>query len=530
MRVQLTDTVVVGSGISGLVTALCLSPRDVTLVSKTPTLLGGSSLWAKGGIAAAVGPDDSAAAHAEDTLMAGAGLSNPERTRQLTEEGSSSLAWLIGEGILFDRDANGELALAREAAHRYARVVHAGGDATGLALVRGLARQVQAAPGVAIRLDTFAYDLVVQGDEITGLLAFDPRHGWTFYRARNVVLCTGGIGQAWIDTTNPAEASGDGLAMAARAGARLADLEFVQFHPTALRSLAEPGASLPLLTEALRGAGALLLDELGQRFMLDEHPQAELAPRDIVARAIQRRTRRGESVYLDLRPIHADRLRESFPQAIEAAVEAGFDPFVEPLPVVAAAHYHMGGVQVDDAGRTSLRGLWACGETATTGIHGANRLASNSLLEAVAYARRVAADIPHGERGPRVNAQSLPATPLVVDRVDIEDAITEIRHIMSREVAVLRDGVQLERAFAALGQLESQLQPTAAGAQVRPSAARVRAYGEARNLNLVARLVTLAALRREESRGAHFRNDFPEPSVAWRRQLSMTIDSLSETH
>ncbi|MDH3410679.1 MAG: FAD-dependent oxidoreductase, partial [Gammaproteobacteria bacterium] len=284
MSVQHDDIIVVGSGIGGLVCALSLAPRPVTLITKTPKLQGGSSLWAQGGIAAAVGPNDSPQAHAADTLSAGAGLSDPERARELTDEAAASLDWLVREGIPFDRDIHGDLALAREAAHQFPRVVHAGGDTTGQVLVSSLIDRVAGVPSVKVLEDTLAYDLVVERGRVQGLITFSRENGWVFRRAPQVVLATGGIGMAWWRTTNPVEATGDGLAMAARAGARLTNLEFVQFHPTALAVETRGGASLPLLTEALRGAGALLLDEQGERFMLLEHPLAELAPRDVVAR------------------------------------------------------------------------------------------------------------------------------------------------------------------------------------------------------------------------------------------------------
>ncbi len=283
MRVQHDEIVIVGSGIGGLACALSLAPRKVTLITKTRQLQGGSSFWAQGGIAAAVGPGDSPEQHAADTLSAGAGLSDPERTHRLTAEGAASLDWLIQEGIPFDRDMYGALELGKEAAHRMPRIVHAGGDTTGYVLVNGLSERVAAASTITVLEDTLAYDLVVQQGQVQGLISFSPDNGWVYHRAQHVVLATGGIGMAWWSTTNPVEATGDGLAMAARAGAKLANLEFMQFHPTALAIQSRHGASLPLLTEALRGAGAVLLDELGERFMLGEHPAAELAPRDVVA-------------------------------------------------------------------------------------------------------------------------------------------------------------------------------------------------------------------------------------------------------
>lgn len=531
--VRYSDAIVVGSGVAGLVTALSLAPRSVSILTKTPGLAGGSSFWAQGGIAAAVGPGDSPEAHARDTLDAGAGLSDPDRTRGLTREGAASLHWLLGEGIPFDRDTSGALQLGREAAHRYPRIVHAGGDTTGEVLVQSLARRVDSAPSLSVLGDTFAFDLVVQEGRVAGVLAFDRSSGWTLHRAPVVVLATGGIGMCWRQTTNPVEATGDGLAMAARAGAALANLEFVQFHPTALAAGAhDSGASLPLLTEALRGAGALLIDENGQRFMAAEHRLAELAPRDVVARAIHERTAAGGRVFLDLRPVLSGPQAASFPKAIATARAAGMDPYCEPLPVLPAAHYHMGGIQVDVHGRSSVPGLWACGEVASTGVHGANRLASNSLLEAVVYARRAAADIaaaPGDAPGMRVIPVSVPAVPGRGSEARLFAIVAEARDIMDRDVGITRGGAGLDRAFGRVSELERRLQEMAAA---RPSGASdvgaVRGYGEARNLLLVSRLVSLAALRRTESRGAHFRLDFPRPRRQWRRPQSLTVASLSE--
>lgn len=537
MLLRTDDVIVVGSGIGGLVAALSLAPKSITLLTKTPNLAGGSSLWAQGGIAAAVGPGDSAAAHAADTITAGAGLSNPQRTRQLTEEGAASLNWLVDEGISFDRDLDGALSLAKEAAHRFPRVVHAGGDTTGYVLMQSLIERVHEAPAIEVLDDTFAYDLIVSEGRVQGIVTFNSKRGWVLHRAAAVIFATGGIGMAWWQTTNPCEATGDGLAMAARAGAELADLEFVQFHPTALAAQSDNnGASLPLLTEALRGAGALLLDESGERFMLSEHPQAELAPRDIVARAIQQRTCAGQRVFLDLRPVLSGEHRDAFPRALETARQAGFDPSAAALPVTPAAHYHMGGIQVDQNGRTSIEGLWACGEVATTGIHGANRLASNSLLEALVFARRAAADIlKQGDTASR--APTLPA-PVVIGIPDaecgdrIKDLVDSTRAIMSLQVGIQRTGTDLESAYRKLAELDRSIRELgiAAASNRRPTAETVRSWGEARNLVLIARLVTYAALQRTESRGAHYRHDFPTPKPEWRHPQSLTVDKLAEAH
>jgi len=527
------DIVVVGTGMAGLITALSLAPRPVTLITKTASLESGSSLWAKGGIAAAVGPGDTPEAHAEDTLSAGAGLSDPGRALALTREGADSLRLLIHEGVPFDRALDGTLELAREAAHGRPRVVHAGGDATGRVIMSALIERARRTPSIKILRSTFAHDLIVQDGVVRGLLVFEHDKGWSCRHASHVVLATGGIGMAWWHTTNPAESTGDGLAIAARAGAELADLEFMQFHPTALAVGTESGKpNLPLLTEALRGAGALLVDEAGARFMTAIHPAAELAPRDVVARAIEQKLTSGGSVYLDMRPVVESGHAGEFPEAALACSDAGLDPAHDLLPIVPAAHYHMGGIHVDDDGRTSLEGLWACGEVANTGVHGANRLASNSLLEAVVYARRVANGIRRGQTSRDelpLPVQDAPDVPLSETGEDLDTIIAATRKSVSRHVGIVRSGPGLQQALRRLRSLDRRLDRVAMCELQEPAACfdRVLRWSEARNLLLVARLVASAALDREESRGAHYREDFPNPLPEWRRHQSLTVDRLA---
>lgn len=527
MTTRTDDVLIVGSGLAGLVCALSLAPKSVSLITKTPGLVGGSSLFAQGGIAAAVGPGDSSEAHAEDTLTCGAGLSNPERARGLTAEGATSLQWLIDEGIEFDRGLDGALALSREAAHRFPRVVHAGGDSTGSIMTESLARRVAESPSIRVLEETFAWDLVIRNGCVCGLITYSEREGWVFHRAPAVVLATGGAGMAWWHTTNPVEATGDGMAMAARAGARLADLEFVQFHPTALDvGGVNNGARLPLLTEALRGAGALLLDDAGERFMLAEHPDAELAPRDIVARAIHKQSRAGGQVFLDIRPVLDNGDAGKFPRAVELAKKMGYDPCNEPLPVTPAAHYQMGGVEVDEYARTSISGLWCCGETATTGIHGANRLASNSLLEALVYARRAASGI-LAENNLPTSAVQPPALPEIPQRSaagGIDALVAEARQLMSSNVGIIREGDGLSEALRRLVEIDNEFNKLAVS---HDDTDDVRHWGEARNVLLLARLVTSAALRRTESRGAHFRSDYPRALTAWRYPQVLTAEALA---
>ena len=538
---------VVGSGLAGLLVALRLAPRPVTLLTKTPFLAGGSSDLAQGGIAAAVALDDSPADHAADTLAAGAGLCDEAMVRLLAEDGASAARVLIAEGLPFDRDDQGVPLLGQEAAHRRPRILHAGGDATGHTLVQALVARVRETPSIRVMERTCAVDLVLdEAGSVAGLLANHADGAWVFHRCPRVVLATGGIGSVYLRTTNPPEATADGLAMAARAGARLGDLEFVQFHPTAL-AVSPPGDGrpMPLLTEALRGEGAVLRDGAGHPFMLDEHPLGDLAPRDVVARAVWRRVASGEGVTLDLRPALARAGADRFPTVLAFCHESGLDPCAAPIPVAPAAHYHMGGVVTDADGRTSVPGLWACGELACTGVHGANRLASNSLLEAIVFAGRVARDL-----SVRMDADSVGGRPIlapsspfrcpVVPRVPCAEAAPELaalalelRRTMYERVGMARDQDGLSVARDALIRLSQRLEVLAAagsegegGPEGRPAAADVLRWAELRNRALVARLITAAALARRESRGAHYRTDFPESTSPGQPRYFLTVADL----
>jgi L-aspartate oxidase len=496
------DLVVVGTGVAGLTAALGAAGLRVHLLSKSG-LESGSSPWAQGGVAAAVGRGDSPELHAADTVAAGAGLVDPEVAELVTRDGVLAVRRLVEIGAEFDRGERGELALGREAAHSRSRILHAGGDQTGAELVRALGERVRREARVELFDRAFAARLIVDGGRVAGLLA---RHGdgrWLFHDSPRVVLATGGLGQLYRHTTNPAESTGDGLLLAAEAGARLVDVEFVQFHPTALAAARDP---LPLLTEALRGEGAWLLDGEGRRFMPDEHPDAELAPRDVVARAIWRRLAAGHRVVLDASRALGDRLPARFPQVFAACREAGFDPRLEPVPVVPAAHYFMGGVAVDADGRSSVEGLWACGEAASTGVHGANRLASNSLLEALVFGARVAASA--GEMPARPRALFDVAAPADLDPIAAAPELRrELRELAWRALGLVRDG---EGLAAAWRRLDAMWEELPAGA------------GEVRNLVAAARCLAEAAWRRRESRGAHFRTDFPAPRSEWQMRQSFT--------
>jgi L-aspartate oxidase len=411
---------------------------------------------------------------------------------------------LLALGAHFDLDPGGTLSLGREAAHSRRRILHAR-DATGAEVVRTLVEAVRRAPEIRVVDEAFAIDLALEEGRVVGLLAVHSDGRRVLHLAPAVVLATGGLGQLYLHTTNPKEATGDGLAMAARAGARLVDLEFVQFHPTALDVGADP---MPLLTEALRGEGAVLINELGERFMVGEHPDAELAPRDVVARAIWRQSMAGHRVLLDATKAVGEEFPEHFPTVFHLCQEHGLDPRTEPIPVAPAAHYHMGGIAVDENGRTSLPGLWACGEVTATGAHGANRLASNSLLEALVFGARVADDLrsapPSSGRTPRGRlAGGVSGLPAPGDA----ELTLAVRSLMWEKVGLVRDEEGLAFAVAELDRL---------------AAADRQASGEARNLLAVARLLTAAALERRESRGGHYREDYPEADPTWLRRLFLT--------
>lgn len=489
--------VVVGAGVAGLATALRLAPLPVTLVTAAPLGEETATAWAQGGIAAAIGRDDDPALHAADTVAAGAGLSDAGVARRVAEAGPGQVAWLADLGLAFDRGSDGALALGLEAAHGRRRIVKAGGDATGAAVLRVLARAAAASPSITTVVGRASALMQDEAGRVTGLVA-ETTAGPLALPARAVVLATGGLGGLYRTTTNPEGAVGSGLALAARAGAVLRDVEFVQFHPTAIATGTD--GPLPLATEALRGEGAILVDAAGARVMAGI-AGAELAPRDVVARAIAARTSRGEPVFLDARRLDVAR---RFPTVAALCRAAGLDPALRPIPVRPAAHYHMGGLRVDGRGRSSLPGLWACGEVAATGLHGANRLASNSLLEALAYAPLIAADIQAtAPAGPgRAGPLSRPAA----------GSLPEIRALMEAEVGLVRHEAGLARA-------------------VRHLAALARAGASEAIVGL---LVAAAALERRESRGSHWRADHPEqraprPTEITLGQALALADAVADT-
>ncbi|MFL1427834.1 MULTISPECIES: L-aspartate oxidase [unclassified Nocardiopsis] len=507
------DVVIVGSGIAGLSTALGYLRRAgsgrVVLVTKD-RISTGSTAYAQGGIAAAVAPGDDPVAHMVDTHLAGAGMSDPYAVHVLAAEGPEALRRLIALGAEFDRDADGGLSLTREGGHRADRIAHAGGDATGAEIQRALVEAVLAEERIEIIEHAVALDAL--RDPGTGavcgitlhVMGEGSRDGVGAALAPAVVLATGGLGQIFAATTNPRVSTGDGLALAARAGARLRDLEFIQFHPTVLWLGPQARGRQPLVSEALRGEGAYLVDAAGNRIMAGVHELADLAPRDVVARTIARTmAEQGvDHVYLETRHFGAAVWESRFPTILASCRENGIDPPAEPIPVAPAAHYASGGVEVDIDGRTGVPGLWAVGEVARTGVHGANRLASNSLLEGLVFAERIAARLAAEPRPLPTGGVPAPQVTTLPDPA----VIAPMRALMSRHAGVLRTGEGLAELVAELDAL------TAAADPVTPDTAA----WEAADLLTVARLVAAAAAHRTESRGAHQRADHTGPRPRWR--------------
>ncbi|HYN30144.1 MAG TPA: L-aspartate oxidase [Dermatophilaceae bacterium] len=513
------DVVVVGSGIAGLTCALRLRRQvdRVLLVTKT-VLDEGSTAWAQGGIAAALHPEDSPQEHLDDTLVAGVGLCDRDAVRALVTEGPARVHELVALGAELDRDAHGGILLTREGGHLRDRIAHAGGDATGREISRALIaalRRVASDPGIEVVEHALVVDLLTADDgTVCGLtlhvIGEGQVDGVGAARARAVVLATGGLGQLYTSTTNPAVATGDGVAAALRAGARVADLEFVQFHPTVLFLGEGSTGQQPLISEAVRGEGAVLLDRRGDRIMAGRHPLGDLAPRDVVARAILTRMAADgvDHVHLDARGLGADFLERRFPTIVASCRSLGIDPATELLPVAPAQHYASGGVETDLHGRSSLRGLYACGECSCTGVHGANRLASNSLLEGLVFAGRIADDVVA-----RLGAGALPqreptggpgAAPPTASALLPGAARLGLQRILTTGAGPVRSARSTTEALVALDGL-------AADALARVEE-RVPDPGswETTNLLHVGQALTLLAARREETRGGHVRADFPD--------------------
>jgi L-aspartate oxidase len=498
--------VVVGAGLAGLFTALKLAPLPVTVISPTRLGEGASSLWAQAGIAAALAEGDTPEDHAADTIRAGAGIVDEAVALFMAQEARGRIEDLLRYGVPFDKDLEGRLSLSHEAAHRSRRILHVKGDTAGRAIMGAITAAARETPSITVLEGYTARDLIVRHGRVQGI-ALAPANGETETQglvlpARAVVLATGGAGQVYAITTNPHEARGEGVAIAARAGAVIADAEFVQFHPTAVDIGRDPA---PLATEALRGEGALLINSRGERFMRAVHEDAELGPRDVVARAVHREVVSGRGAFLDCRPL-GPALADHFPAVVETCRSAGIDPVTEPIPVAPAAHYHMGGVLTDAQGRSTVDGLWACGEVASTGAHGANRLASNSLLEAVVFGARVANDI--ATTLPPLPSWKLAAqAPQDAAHAHNAEAKHTLRRTMAAEAGVVRDAQSLTTALTTIVSLERETEGD-------PQLA---------NMLTTAKLITTAALARTESRGAQFRSDYPAADDTLARRSYLTL-------
>jgi L-aspartate oxidase len=509
------DYIIVGSGIAGLYAAILAREHGSVLVLTKGSIDDCNTRWAQGGIAAPIGPDDSAEKHLRDTIDAGAGLVDEDAARILTSEAAERIQDLVRLGVPFDT-LHGEIALAREGAHSVPRVLHAGGDSTGAHIeltLSSVARQ----EGITVLEHTIATEILLTNAgarrasplrRVTGIRALNTTTGEVSdYTCRFLVLATGGAGQMYRYSTNPEVATGDGIALAYRAGAEITDMEFVQFHPTALRM---PGVQPFLISEAVRGEGGILRDINGVRFMPEYDKRAELAPRDVVARAIRERMERSNTdhVLLDVTALEPQIVAARFPQIYRFCLDHGLDITREPIPVSPAAHYTMGGIRTDTWGQTTVSGLYACGECASAGVHGANRLASNSLLETIVFAQRVIE---------RTLADEGATVATTADAVDLGAAHASevppltreaLQELMWEDVGIVRSAASLGRATATL----SAWQAAVPEMTDRPSQ-------ELADLLTCSRLVAEAALRREESRGAHYRTDFPEPREEWRRHI-----------
>jgi L-aspartate oxidase len=508
------DVVVIGSGVAGLTTALQIRSHELSVILVTKSYVDeGSTKWAQGGIAAALGPGDSPEQHKVDTLIAGAGLCDLAAVDVLVSEGPEAVRKLIARGAVFDKSETGEIALTREGGHLRNRILHAGGDATGAEVSRALLAAVSHDPGIEVIEHALVLDVLKsEKGRVCGVtlhvIGEGSRDGVGRISARAVVLATGGLGQVYSETTNPSVSTGDGVALALRAGAKVADVEFIQFHPTVLYLGENTEGQQPLISEAVRGEGAVLLNERGEHFMKAIHPLADLAPRDIVAKEIshQMELTGARHVWLDARKIKD--FENRFPTIFHSCQLIGINPRVDLIPVAPASHYASGGVRTDLSGHSSVAGLYAVGETACTGAHGANRLASNSLLEGLVFGARIAEDIVKN-----IGTWEEPSTQNS-DEILISPSVRgELQRAMSRGAAVVRSEDSLQETLAILTKL-------GIAESIYPS---VEAW-ETTNLLLLATAIVRSALERRESRGSHFRVDFPDSSSDWLKRINQSIN------
>ncbi len=519
-----TDVLVIGGGIAGTRAALAVEPNlDVVVVTKD-VLSFSNSAWAQGGIAGVLDPLDDIANHAADTIAAGKGLCDEDVVKMVVEDAPERIRELIRYGTDFDTE-NGELALTREGGHSHRRIAHALGDATGKEVMRALAEQLTGAANIAAWEETFTIDLLTHEGVCRGALVWNPRHGKTFLWAKQTVLCTGGAGQLYRESTNPKIATGDGHAIAFRAGAELRDMELMQFHPTVLYIA---GSSRHLITEAMRGEGAQLVDSHGYRFMQDYHPDLELAPRDDVSRAItdQMEKTKHPCVYLDLSKLAPSLIQERFPHIRKVCDKFGIDITRDRIPVRPGAHYMIGGLVVDKDGATTLPGLWAAGEVTSTGLHGANRLASNSLLEGLVYGLRAGQSASNFAADQPDTFQAIPLPPRAKspaedesERMDLTDLRNSLSSLMWRKVGIRRDADGLRDA---LTQVDFWNRYVATRELNDPDG------WELQNMELLARCMITAADARTESRGVHYRSDHPHTDPNWAHHIRIVPDTESE--